>query len=172
MQIGGYRLRQHIRLLAPMFVLLAGVWALRWILGSINTPGWVLRVASVTVATSVAVLLAVLMIHVRRFGGYANVVVASLLLNVWAEILVAAAIVFAVMTGIDNVYVAPEFSISGSDPQHVRHIRGHLTFSIGFGTLAGAAMGCLLLFLLRRFAPMGPGSGHGRESEHRLFPRP
>ncbi len=40
MQIGGYRLRQHIRLLAPLFALLAGVWALRWILGSIEAMRW------------------------------------------------------------------------------------------------------------------------------------
>jgi hypothetical protein len=156
MQIGGYRLRQHVRLLAPLFALLAGIWALRWVLGSIEAMRWTLHVVSVTVATSVAVLLAVLMIHMRRFGGYANVVVASLLLNIWGELLVALAIVFAVLTGIDNIYVAPEFSLSGSDPHQIRHIRGHLTFSIGIGTLAGCAMGCLLLFLLRRLAPVRP----------------
>ncbi len=156
MKIGGYSLRQHIRLLAPAFALLAGVWALRWIVGGLGMPSWVLQAVSVTVTTSVATLLAVLLIHVRRFGSYANVVVASLLLNVWAELLIVCAILLAVTTGIENIYIAPEFSISGNDPNQMRHMRGHLTFGIGIGTLTSAAMGCLLLFLLRRLVPMRP----------------
>ncbi|NWG12604.1 MAG: hypothetical protein HXY20_03620 [Acidobacteria bacterium] len=154
MKIGGYSLRQHIRLLAPAFAFLAGVWALRWIIGDLGVPRWVLQVVSVTLATSLATLLAVLLIHMRRFGGYANVVVASLLLNVWGELLIVFAILFAVTTGIENIYVAPEYSISGYDPNQVRHMRGHLTFGIGVGTLTSAAMGCFLLFLLRKLAPM------------------
>ena len=158
MQIGGYRLRQHLKMLAPMFFLLAAVWALRWIIGSVGAPAWLLQITSITAATPVAVLLAVLVIHFRRFGGYANVVVSSLLLNLCAELLVVAAIAFSVLTDIPNVYTVPEFSISGLDPQHLRHMRGHLTFSIGIGTLAGAAMGCLLLFLLRRLVPAKPAA--------------
>jgi len=156
MRIGGYRLRQHLKMLAPMFALLLVVWALRWIIGSLGTPRWLLQVMSITAATPVAVLLAVLVIHSRRFGGYVNVVVSSFLLNFWAESLVVAAIAFSVLTGISNVYAVPEFSVTGPDPMHLRHIRAHLTFSIGIGTLAGAAMGCLLLFLLRRLVPAKP----------------
>jgi ABC-type uncharacterized transport system permease subunit len=159
MQIGGYRLRQHLKMLAPMFMLLAAVWGLRWVLGGMGAPGWLLQVASITAATPVAVLLAVLVIHFRRFGGYANVVVSSLLLNLCAELLIVAAIAFSVLTDIPNVYTTPEFSISRPDPQHLLHMRGHLTFGIGIGTLAGAAMGCLLLFLLRRLVPAKPSAG-------------
>ncbi len=156
MKIGGHPLRQHLRLLAPLFALLAGIWVLRWIIGCISTSGWLLQVVSLTVFSPIAVLLAVLMLHVRRFGGYASVVVCSLLLNAWTESLIVLAIAFSVVTGATNIYAAPMYSPPDIDLHHLRHIRGHLTYGIGISTLAGAAMGSLLLFLLRKLAPMGP----------------
>jgi hypothetical protein len=156
MKIGGHPLRQHLRLLAPLFALLGGVWVLRWIIGCISTSGWMLHVVSLTLFSPIAVLFAVLMLHVRRFGGYASVVVCSLLLNAWTESLIVLAIVFSVVTGVSSIYTAPMYSPPDIDPHHLRHIRGHLTYGIGISTLAGAAMGSLLLFLLRKLAPMGP----------------
>jgi hypothetical protein len=156
MKIGGHPMRQHLRLLAPLFALLAGVWLLRWIIGCINTPSWLFQVVSLTVFAPVAVLLAVLMLHVRRFGGYASVVVCSLLLNAWTETLIVLAIAFSVLTGFSNIYTAPMYSPADAGPHHLRHIRGHLTYGIGISTLAGAAMGSLLLLLLRKLAPMEP----------------
>jgi hypothetical protein len=166
MKIGGHPLRQHLRILSPLFVLLAGVWVLRWIIGCINTPGWLFHVVSLTFFAPVAVLLAVLMLHVRRFGGYASVVACSLLLNAWTETLIVLAITFSVLTGISNIYTAPMYSPGDVDPHHLYHIRGHLTYGIGLSTLAGAAMGSLLLFLLRKLAPMGsPASAAGPYKE-------
>ncbi len=167
MQIGGYRVRQHLRLLAPMFALLAAVWAVRWISSSLGAPHWFVHAMSITVATPITVLLAVLLIHNRRFGGYVNVVVSSLLLNIWAELLVVAGILFSVLTGTPNVFTASEYTPPGVDPMHLKHMRGHLTFGIGIGTLAGAAMGCLLLALLRRLFPPRPA---GRDAAENRWP--
>lgn len=156
MKIGGHPLRQHLRILAPLFALLTGVWALRWVIGCVNTPRWILQVVSMTVFSPAAVLLAVLMLHVRRFGGYASVVVCSLLLNAFTEAIIVLAILFSTLTGIPNIYTFPMYSPNELDPNHLRHIHGHLTWGIGLSTLAGAAVGSLLLFLLRKLAPMGP----------------
>ena len=158
MRIGNHRLRDHIRLLIPLLAFVAGVWALRMILSIADSPNWMIRITSVTTATSVAVLLAVLLIHIRRFGGYVNVVVAALLLNIWSQCLIVAAILFTTLTTIRNVYTAPEFSIPGDSEAHVRHIYGHLTYGIGVGTLVGAAFGCLLLAILRVLLPSRPAA--------------
>ncbi len=168
MKIGGHPLRQHLRLLSPLFALLAGVWVLRWIIGWLNTPGWLLYVVSLTVFAPVAVLLAVLMLHVRRFGGYANVVACSFLLNAWTVMLIILAIIFSVLTGVTNIYTAPMYSPADIDPHHLRHIRGHLTYGIGISTLVGAAVGSLLLFLLRKLAPMSPPPGEHSEPGWRI----
>ncbi len=156
MKVGGHRVREHIRLLAPLFGLIAAVFLLRLIMAAANTPLWITRMVSVTTATSLAVLLAALLIHARNFGSYSNIVVASLLLNIWSEGLIIAAILFSSISGIPNIYTAREFGIPGDDAFHWHHMYGHLTFGIGTGTLAGAGVGCLLLWLLRTLLPLKP----------------
>ena len=153
MKIGKHGLREHIRLMRPIFVLITAVWALRFILAAAKSPEWITKITSVTTSVAVAVLLAVLVIHLKRFGGYASVVVAALLFNSWAQALISGAIYFTQLTGRQNVFTAPEFSIPGEPLSHLRHMYAHLTFSIGIGTLVGATFGCLMLFLLRKLGP-------------------
>jgi amino acid transporter len=148
--------REHIRLLAPMFALIAAVWLLRMLLDALGVPHGAVRVFSVTVSSALSLLIAVVLMHLRGFGSYVNVVMASLLLAAWAQFLIVIAIVFSVITGIENIFTEPEFSIPEPDPHHIHHILGHLTYGVGWGTLLGAATGCLLLFLLRLLVPTLP----------------
>jgi hypothetical protein len=152
MRVCGFGLRDHIRLLAPLFGLITLVWALRWALDASGVSPSLVKVFSVTGATSLAILIAVWLIHARGFGSYPNVVVASLLLVVYEQLLIIGAIVFAVLTGIGNVFTRSEFS-PPDDPDHIRHIIGQLTFGIGAGTLLGTATGFLMLWLLKRLVP-------------------
>lgn len=154
MRIVGQRLRDHVRLLMPLFILLTGVWLTRIITAAFGAPHWIPRIFSMTVASAICVMLAVVMIHIRQFGSYTNVVVSSLLINAFSEILIILAILFSVGFGIENVFTAPEFSIKGDDALHLRHIYAHLTFGIGLGTLSGSAVGALLLWLLRWLVPL------------------
>jgi len=156
MNMCGRSLRDHIRLLAPLFGFITLVWALRWGLDAAGAPHGLVRALSVTGATSIALLIAVWRIHTTGFGSYPNVVLASLLLVVYEQIVIVIAIVFSVITSKENVFTEPEFSIPGLDPYHLKHIAGHLTFGIGAGMLFGAATGCLLLWLLRSLTPMRP----------------
>ena len=152
MNICGRGLHDHIRLLAPLFGLITLVWALRWALDAAGVSQSLVRAFSVTGATALAILIAVWRIHTRGFGSYPNVVVASLLLIVFEQMLIVIAIVFAVVSKIENVFTEPEFSMP-NDPHHLKHIFGHLTFGIGAGMLFGAATGCLMLWLLKRLVP-------------------
>jgi len=150
MKIGERSPREHLSLLAPLFAFLAAVWALRLVLYAAGAPLAVVRVCSVTVAGALSILFVALLIHVRQFGGYTNVVAVAFLLQCWQQLLIVAAIAFTAFTNIPNVYSAPEYSFAQS---HLRHIVGHLTFGVAFGTLFGSAMGSLLLWMLRRVAP-------------------
>ena len=153
MNVCGRSIRDHIRMLAPLFGLITIVWALRWGLDQAGFSHGLVRAFSVTGATSLAILIAVWLIHRRGFGSYPNVVVASLLLVVFSQLIIVVAIAFSVMTKTENVFTEPEFSIVGDDPFHVRHIIGHMTFGVGAGMLFGAATGCLMLWLLRTLVP-------------------
>ena len=110
----------------------------------------VVRLFSVTLTGPVAILVAVLLIHNKGFGSYPNVVLASFLLEVWTHSLISLAIAFSTLTGLQNVYSAPEFS--GHLGQRM-HIIGHMTFGIALGTLLGTVMGCILLWTARRLVP-------------------
>ncbi|MEW6207126.1 MAG: hypothetical protein AB1631_02080 [Acidobacteriota bacterium] len=156
MKIHGHTLRDYFRLLAPLFIFIAIVWALRLALGMTSVPLWIVRLVSVSGALALSVVLAVLLIHVRRFGGYPHVFLVSFLLVAWREILIIGAILFSVATGMENIFTAPEFSIKGDDPHHIWHIVGHLSFGVGAGTLLGGGIGCLLLWILRRIVPPRP----------------
>jgi hypothetical protein len=153
MIVHGRTFRDHLRMLWPIFGFIAAVWALRMVLGCEGVPRLVLHWVSVTLATSVAVLLAVLLIHAQRFGSYANVVLSVFLLAVWGQLLISGAIAFAALTGTHNIYSAPEYSPHGTPLQH---ILGQLTFGIGFVTLSGSAVGCALYFLVSRIMPAPP----------------
>lgn len=151
MNINHHGLRDHVQLALPLFGFIAAVWALRLILAAAAAPHDLVRSFSVTVAEPICVLLAVLLIHVRRFGSYANVVFVSFLLTGWGQVLIALAIAFAAVTGTRNIYTAPEYSFGELNPW--QHVIGHLTFGVGIGTLLGAAMGSLLLWMLRQLPP-------------------
>jgi hypothetical protein len=146
-------MRDHLRLVLPLFGFIAVVWALRFVLSTAGAPEWLARSTSVTTAMSISIAIAAFLIHRRDFGSYPSVVVAAFLIVLWSELLIILAVVFSVLTGTVNIYTAPEYSLPGDDPYHLRHIRGHLTFGVGLGALEGAAVGCLLLWLLRMLVP-------------------
>jgi hypothetical protein len=161
MRIGNHGLRDHIRLLMPLFGLIAAVWLLRLVMDEAGTPAPIVRLVSVTVAGAASILLAVLLIHFKSFGSYGNVVLAAFLLELWSQLLICSAIAFTALTGVVNVYSAPEYSPRISP---LAHIFGHMTFGLGFGTLIGAGMGCLLLWLLRHIVPTASAKTHLRVS--------
>ena len=154
MRIHGHNLGDHFRLLTPLLALITAVWVLRIILGAVGVPDKVVRIFSVNVTAAASTLLAVVIIHWRRFGSYSNVVVAAFVLMNWSQLLIIGAIGFSVLTGIQTVFSAPEYSF-GLSP--ARHMIGHLTFGLGSGSLLGAAIGCLLLWMLRTLVPARAG---------------
>ena len=142
MRIGEHGFKDHLRLLAPLFGLIAAVWALRWIADIASAPPALVRGISVSVAGAVAVLVAVILIHFKRFGGYTSVVVSAFLLILWEEILIVSAIIFTMVTGIEDIYTAPEFSYGNSQ---LHHIASHLTYGLGFEGMTAAATKRLIL---------------------------
>lgn len=150
MKIGGHGLRDHLRLLAPLFGFITAVWVLRMVLDYSGAPPLVVHFCSVTLTATISILLAVLLIYFKRFGGYLNVVACVILLELWEQGLISSALVFTLLTGFPTIYNAPRYSFHMTV---ARNLFSHLTFSMGFGILFGAGMGCLLFWMLRRLVP-------------------
>ncbi len=140
--------RGYARCLEPCFLLILAVWLLRLLLDTAHLPRWLVQIVSISVVVPLAVILAVVLLHGRRLASYSRVFLSSFLLISWAQLLIILSIAFYLATGIPNVYIAPEFSMPG-DPDHSRHILGHLV-AIPFGGLVGWGIGSLVLWLLRR----------------------
>ena len=154
MKIGGHGIREHLQLFAPLFALIAAVWVLRMVADYAGAPHGFVHVVSVNIAGSISILIAVILMHVRKFGGYANVAAATFMLVLWKELLVSAAVAFTAVTGLATIYAAPEFSgVPGHPLTPGWHIIGQLTFGLGLQTLFGSAMGCFILWILRAFVP-------------------
>ena len=156
MKIGEHSLSDHLRLLAPLVGLITAVWALRMVLHLAGAPMQLVRVLSVGLAGSVAVLGASFLIHFKRYGGYTSVVTSAFVLAGYAQLLIALAIAFAAITRTQNVFVATEFSFRMTFAQH---IASHLTVILVFQSLMAAGMACLLLLMLRWLVPMTPKQG-------------
>lgn len=158
MRIDGHGLRDHLRLLSPLFGLIAAVWALRLIMDLAGTPVVVVRMASVGVTGAVSVLVAAFLLHFKRFGGYLSVMAAAFLLICWEQVLIVLAIAFATLTRTVNVFSSAEYSF-GLSP--AKHIAAHLTYGLVVESIFGAAMGCLVLWMLRRLVPIKETSKPG-----------
>jgi len=156
MKIGGHGLREHIRFLSPLFAFIGAVWLLRLMLAAAGVSPKIVYASSVMGAVTLSVFLAVLLIHIRHYGGYVNVVAASFLLTAWAQFLIVLAVIFAVISRTNNIFTAPAYETPGDDAYHLRHIIVHLTIGIGAETLFGAAMGCFLLWMFRMLIPERP----------------
>lgn len=150
MRIGEHGIREHLHLLAPLFGLIAAVWALRLVLAFAGAPPVVVHYCSVTAAGAISILFSVLLIYFKKFGGYYAVAACAVLLQIWEQCLISAAIAFGILSGIPNVYTAPEFARHMTP---VQHLLSHLTFGLVFGSLIGTLMGCLLLWMLRKLVP-------------------
>lgn len=155
MKIGQRTLREHLALTAPLLAVIAAVWLLRLVSGMSHGPSWLVRLLSVTGAIPLTVFLAAFLIHVKNFGGYASVILAAFILTAWGQLLIVIGIAAAVVTGTQNVFTRPEFSLPTEDPQQLLHMGSHL-IAIPLGSLFGAAMGCFMLWLLRKLVPQQP----------------
>lgn len=153
MKISGRSLGDHFKLCLPYFGIVSAVWALRLLAGAIDLPLSAARLISVTISVEICLVLLVVQIHLRHFGGYASVFLCSLILNAWAQLLICAAVGFAWLTATSNIFTHPSFLMTRPEPNLPLHIYGQLTFVLGYMTLVAAGMGCLLLFLLRLVLP-------------------
>ncbi len=155
MSLRGLALRQHLKLIAPMLGIVMAVWAIRILAYEAGFSLTTVRLFSVTLTVQICLVLAVVQIHLRK-GRYFSVVMASLLFNLWAQLLICSMLLFAIVTGTSNVFTHPQFAVPGATNLWVQ-IRGQMTLVLGFNMLFGAATGSLLLFLLRWMLPQRRG---------------
>lgn len=149
MKVNGRTLSEHLHLLKPFLALIAAAWVLRVTLVFAGAPDWLVRSFSLVFLSPIVIALMVVVVHVRRFGGYSNVIFATFLLTLFVHLLITSGILLTETMGIEKM-MRPSFR---HPPPTVAHVIGHLTFGFGLGTLLGAALASVVLFVLRTLVP-------------------
>jgi len=152
MTIFGKPLSHYVEFCKPFLVLvpIAGIVRLALSLGGLpnSTAKWI----SVTALVGIGVLYYSVRLHTSGFGSYKQLLVISVLLNLAAQVVIIFGIVLAIVTGMPNIYSAPEYAF-GSDGATWSHAAAHLFIGTTAGSVVPWLIGSLVLFIAKKVSP-------------------
>jgi hypothetical protein len=130
----------YVRFALPSLIIIMGVALLRLVLAqagmAVSTVKWV----SATVALLVCALVWSARVYTTGFGSYKQILPVVWLQAVSLNVVIIAAIAWAISTGKDNIFTVPEFANNQDGKNWFPHVFGH--------TLAGAVIEPLILWAL------------------------
>ena len=148
----GKSVGQYLSFQRLFLVAIVVVFAVRLALSLAGTPNATTRWASVTVVLLLGVLYYGVAVHTRGFGSYKQLYPLLLFQSLLGEGLVALAVAFAIVTGQDNIYTAPEYS-GGGDGKNWLHVFAHVVIAAVILPLLSWAISSLVLLVTKRVAP-------------------
>ena len=145
----GRPLSDYVRFCKPFLVLIPIVGILRLALSISGEPNSSVKWVSMTALTWIGVLYYAARVHTTGFGSYKQFLPICVLLNLAAQAVAILGIIVAIVTGVSNIYSAPEYAFGG-DGKTWLHVGAHL----GIGTIAGSlvpwVIGSLVLFVSKK----------------------
>ena len=154
MTIFGKQVSEYLAFQKGILWLIIIVAAARLGLSLAGVPNSTAKWVSVTVATLLGLIYYAIRVHTSGFGSYKQLLPLLTIQNLLANVLVAAAIVLAIITGRDNIYSAPEFS-GGGDGKTWTHAGAHLLFGVVVFTLLSWLVASGIMFITKK---LGGGS--------------
>ena len=149
MTIFGRPLSDYVRFCKPFLVLIPIVGILRLALSVSGEPNSTVKWFSITALTWIGVLYYAVRVHTTGFGSYKQFLPICVLLNLAGQVVIISGIMIAIVTGVGNIYSAPEYAFGG-DGKTWLHVGAHL----GIGTIAGSLVpwliGSLVLFATKK----------------------
>ena len=156
MQLFGRTLREYVLFARVFLILTAVVGLLRLALSLAGAPDGFTVWVSINAIILLAVVVFSIRVHTTGFGGYKQLLVLVALELLVGEIIITGGIILAAVTGVENIFSAPEFSGPFDNP--LLHAASHLllgpTLTAVFFWIPGAA----ILFVTKRLVK-GPASG-------------
>jgi hypothetical protein len=147
----GKSLSAYVRFQRWILILIVLAFAIRLGASLAGVPNEATKWISVNLALFVGLLYCSVAVHTRGFGSYKQLFGLLLVQTFVAEILIALAIVFGILTATDSIYTAPEY-FGGNDGKTWVHVLLHLVGWIP-GALFGWLFGSLILLVTRRLKP-------------------
>jgi hypothetical protein len=158
----GKSLSEYVAFQKPILILIAAVWALRLVLSMAGVPVSGARFVSVTGVVVLGALYYGWAVGQKGFGSFKQLYGLNLVQGLFAETLIALAIVLAIAIGQDNIYTIPEFypPSAGNDPlglppdgKNFGHVFAHIVLAGAiFVPIIGWLLGSLVLLATRKSA--------------------
>lgn len=153
MKIFGKSLSEYFRFQKVILWLIVIVGVGRLALSLAGVPNSTARWLSITAVIVVGAVYCAIKVHTTGFGSYKQLLPMLVIQGALSQLIVAASIVLAILTNRDNIFSAPEFS-GGGDGKTWGHVGAHLLVGFVIAPLVFWLVGCLILLVLKRVAPV------------------
>lgn len=147
----GKKLSEYIRFERVILILIAAVFVSRLVVGMSGVEIAKAKWVSINIVLLLGLIYCAVNVHLSGFGSYKQLFGLLFIQTGFAHILIASAILMAVLTGVDNIYTAPEF-FNGNNGRNLMHVFMH-GIAILILPLIAWAFGSVILFVIRRVKP-------------------
>jgi len=147
----GKKFADYIRFEGWILILLVVVFVVRLALSLNGAPYSQIRWVSMNLVLLVGLIYCAVAVHLRKFGGYKQLLGLVLVQNVLSHTLIALAITLSIVTATANVFTAPEVS-GGSDGASWFHVSAHVIGGF-LVSLFAWLFGSVILFVTRKLKP-------------------
>ena|SRR6185369_13869159 len=151
MTIFGKPLAEYVAFAKLFLILIPLVGLLRLGLSLEGMPNSTVQWFSMTALGFIGMVYFAIRVHTTGFGSYKQLLVIVAMQNLLAQIVAIIGILLAIVTGVGNIFSAPEFSFGGQNPW--LHLAAHVFIGTTVGSLVPWAIGSLILAITRKMSP-------------------
>ena len=151
MMIFGKPLGEYVSFAKIFLILIPLVGLLRLGLSLEGMPNSTVQWFSMTVFGLLGMVYFAIRVHTTGFGSYKQLLVIVALQNLLAQVVAIVGILIAIITGVGNIFSAPEFSFGGVNPWI--HLVLHVFVGTTLGTLFPWGVGSLIMAITRKVSP-------------------
>ena len=151
MMIFGKPLGEYVSFAKIFLILIPLVGLLRLGLSLEGMPNSTVQWFSMTVFGLIGMVYFAIRVHTTGFGSYKQLLVIVALQNLLAQVVAIVGILIAIITGVGNIFSAPEFSFGGVNPWI--HLVMHVFVGTTLGTLFPWGIGSLIMAITRKVSP-------------------
>jgi hypothetical protein len=151
MMIFGKPLGEYVSFAKIFLILIPLVGLLRLGLSLEGMPNSTVQWFSMTVFGLIGMVYFAIRVHTTGFGSYKQLLVIVALQNLLAQVVAIVGILIAIITGVGNIFSAPEFSFGGVNPWI--HLVLHVFVGTTLGTLFPWGVGSLIMAITRKVSP-------------------
>jgi hypothetical protein len=148
----GKKLSEYIRFESWVLILIAVVWAVRLGISLAGTSFASTRWVSINIVSLLGLIWAAVAVQTSGFGSYKQLLGLYFFQAIVQHWLIALAILFAIVTGTQNVYTAPEVS-GGGDGANWIHFVAHAVAAALVIPFVMWLFGSIILFVTKRVKP-------------------